>query len=132
MEIDSHILGLSMEFEKQNIIITEWETEKAKTKSDHIYERRKRKRIRKRQPKIYLEPTDSEPNDEDEEEEYDDCDDAKNDDNESGFEVRFKIQLKTCSNKCSLQSSFCEVKMFIMHYDLLSVRPSGDACSKNN
>ena len=38
MEIDSHILGLSMEFEKQNIIITEWETERAKTKSDHIYQ----------------------------------------------------------------------------------------------
>ena len=87
MEIDSHILGLSMEFEKQNIIITEWETEKAKTRSDNIYERRKRKRIRKRQPKIYLDPTDSEPNDDDEED-YDDCDDAKNDDNESGFEVR--------------------------------------------
>ena len=87
MEIDSHILGLSMEFEKQNIIITEWETEKAKSRSDNIYERRKRKRIRKRQPKIYLEPTDSEPND-DEDEDYDDCDDAKNDDNESGFEVR--------------------------------------------
>ena len=88
MEIDSHILGLSMEFEKQNIIITEWETEKAKTRSDNIYERRKRKRIRKRQPKIYLDPTDSEPNDDEEEEDYDDCDDAKNDDNESGFEVR--------------------------------------------
>ena len=87
MEIDSHILGLSMEFEKQNIIITEWETEKAKSRSDNIYERRKRKRIRKRQPKIYLEPTDSEPND-DEEEDYDDCDDGKNDDNESGFEVK--------------------------------------------
>ena len=39
MEIDSHILGLSMEFEKQNIIITEWETEKAKSRSDNIYER---------------------------------------------------------------------------------------------
>ena len=38
MEIDSHILGLSMEFEKQNIIITEWETERAKTKSDHIHQ----------------------------------------------------------------------------------------------
>ena len=86
MEIDSHILGLSMEFEKQNIIITEWETEKAKSRSDNIYDRRKRKRIKKRQPKIYLEPTDSEPND-DEEEDSDDCDDTKNDDNESGFEV---------------------------------------------
>ena len=66
MEIDSHILGLSMEFEKQNIIITEWETEKAKSRSDNIYDRRKRKRIKKRQPKIYLEPTDSEPNDDEE------------------------------------------------------------------
>ena len=34
MEIDNHILSLSMEFEKQNIIVTEWETEKAKSKSD--------------------------------------------------------------------------------------------------
>ena len=34
MEIDNHILSLSMEFEKQNIIVTEWETEKAKNKSD--------------------------------------------------------------------------------------------------
>ena len=79
MEIDSHILGLSMEFEKQNIIITEWETERAKTKSDQIYQRRKKKRSKRRQPKIYLEPTDSEPNDDD----YDD----DNDENESGFEV---------------------------------------------
>ena len=34
MEIDNHILSLSMEFEKQNITVTEWETEKAKNKSD--------------------------------------------------------------------------------------------------
>ena len=34
MEIDNHILALSMEFEKQNIIVTEWETEKAKNRSD--------------------------------------------------------------------------------------------------
>ena len=115
MEIDSHILGLSMEFEKQNIIITEWETERAKTKSDHIYQvkyffgnqiffhvflnhqRRKKKRSRRRQPKIYLEPTDSEPNDE-EEDDYEDCDNRKNDDNESGFEVdinRMKVKAKT-------------------------------------
>ena len=37
MEIDNHILSLSMEFEKQNIIVTEWETEKAKNKSDRYY-----------------------------------------------------------------------------------------------
>ena len=36
MEIDNHILCLSMEFEKQNIIVTEWETEKAKLKSDRL------------------------------------------------------------------------------------------------
>ena len=78
MEIDSHILGLSMEFEKQNIIITEWETERAKNKSDQIYEKRKKKRMRKRQPKIYLEPTDDD---------YDPEDDYGGDDNESGFEV---------------------------------------------
>ena len=39
-------------FEKQNIIITEWETEKAKSRSDNIYERRKRKRIKKRNRKM--------------------------------------------------------------------------------
>jgi hypothetical protein len=31
MEIDNHILGLTMEFERQNIIVTEWEMEKAKS-----------------------------------------------------------------------------------------------------
>ena len=40
MEIDNHILGLSMEFERQNIIINEYETEKAK----HIHDRSWRKR----------------------------------------------------------------------------------------
>ena len=40
MEIDNHILGLSMEFERQNIIINEYETEKAK----HIHDRNWRKR----------------------------------------------------------------------------------------
>ena len=84
MEIDSHILGLSMEFEKQNIIITEWETERAKTRSDQVYIKRKKRRSRRKQPKIYLEPTDSEPNDEYDEEE---ADYERNDDNESGFEV---------------------------------------------
>ena len=29
--LDNHILSLSMEFEKQNIIVTEWETEKVMT-----------------------------------------------------------------------------------------------------
>ena len=83
MEIDSHILSLSMEFEKQNIIITEWETEKAKSKSDQISAKRKKKKMRRRQPKIYLEA--SRDND------YEDDgaeDDDVNDDNESGFEVQ--------------------------------------------
>ena len=84
MEIDSHILSLSMEFEKQNIIITEWETEKAKNKSDKIYAKRKKKKMRRRQPKIYLEPTrDKDYEDDGAEDGYDDV----NDDNESGFEV---------------------------------------------
>ena len=79
MEIDSHILGLSMEFEKQNMIITEWETERAKSKSDQIYAKRKKKRMKKKQPKIYLEPTDDDyESPDDEEATYD---------NESGFEV---------------------------------------------
>ena len=40
MEIGNHILGLSMEFERQNIIINQYETEKAK----HIHDRNWRKR----------------------------------------------------------------------------------------
>ena len=34
MEIENHILSLTMEFEKQNIIISEWEAEKAKNAGD--------------------------------------------------------------------------------------------------
>lgn len=79
MEIDNHILSLSMEFEKQNIIVNEWETEKAKTKSDRIYERRKKKRTKKKNPKIYLEPHFGD-------------DDKDNEDNESGFEVILQIE----------------------------------------
>ena len=30
MEIDNNILALSMEFERQNLVVTEWETEKAR------------------------------------------------------------------------------------------------------
>ena len=30
MEIDNHILGLTMEFERQNMIVTQWEMDKAK------------------------------------------------------------------------------------------------------
>ena len=33
MKIDNHILSLSMEFEKNNIIINEWEGEKAKKRN---------------------------------------------------------------------------------------------------
>ena len=84
MEIDSHILSLSMEFEKQNIIITEWETEKAKSKSNQISAKRKKKKMRRRQPKIYLEATRDNDYEDDGTEE---CDDDVNDDNESGFEV---------------------------------------------
>ena len=87
MEIDSHILSLSMEFEKQNIIITEWETEKAKSKSDKIYANRKKKKMKRRQPKIYLEPTrDNDYEDDGADDGYDDVDD-----NESGFEVNKKF-----------------------------------------
>ena len=88
MEIDSHILSLSMEFEKQNIIITEWETEKAKSKSDQITAKRKKKKMRRRQPKIYPEAT--------RDNDYEDdggqnCDDDVNEDNESGFEVKLLL-----------------------------------------
>jgi ribosomal protein L6P/L9E len=43
MEIDNHLLSLSMEFEKQNIIITEWETEKAKRRHDRKRNKRNKK-----------------------------------------------------------------------------------------
>ena len=42
MEIDNHILSLSMEFERQNIIINEYETNKAKFAHDRAYKRRNR------------------------------------------------------------------------------------------
>ena len=42
MEIDNHILSLSMEFERQNIIINEHETNKAKSAHDRAYKRRNR------------------------------------------------------------------------------------------
>ena len=41
MEIDNHILSLSMEFEKQNIIINEYETTKAKEAHDRAWRKRK-------------------------------------------------------------------------------------------
>merc|ERR1719295_1688924 len=39
MEIDNHILGLTMEFERQNMIVTQWEMDKAKNKSDRLHEK---------------------------------------------------------------------------------------------
>ena len=48
MEIENHILSLTMEFERQNIIITEWEAEKAKNAGDRRW---KRKQDRKRRDK---------------------------------------------------------------------------------
>lgn len=42
MEIDNHILSLSMEFEKQNIIINEFETQKAKNAHDRSWRKRKK------------------------------------------------------------------------------------------
>ena len=97
MEIDSHILGLSMEFEKQNMIITEWETERAKSKSDQIYAKRKKKRMKKKQPKIYLEPTDDDyESPDDEEATYD---------NESGFEVIILVTILTTSTEKHLHTT---------------------------
>ena len=43
MEIDNHILSLSMEFERQNIIINEYETQKAKNAHDRAWQRKHRK-----------------------------------------------------------------------------------------
>ena len=43
MEIDTHILSLTMEFERQNIVITEWETERAKNARDKKWRKKRRK-----------------------------------------------------------------------------------------
>ena len=43
MEIDTHILSLTMEFERQNIVITEWETERAKNARDKKLRKKTRK-----------------------------------------------------------------------------------------
>ena len=50
MKIDTHILGLTMEFEKNNIIINEYETDKAKNRHDsrHASQRRRARRNRSR------------------------------------------------------------------------------------
>ena len=34
MEIDNSLVGLSMEFEKQNEVVTDWEAEKARKKAN--------------------------------------------------------------------------------------------------
>ena len=52
MKIDNHLLGLSMEFEKNNIIINEWEAEKAKQRHD---QRGGKSKDRKRKKKKYAE-----------------------------------------------------------------------------
>merc|ERR1719211_360512 len=57
MEIDNHILGLTMEFERQNMIVTQWEMDKAKNKSDRLHEKGRKRRAKKKQPKIYLDPS---------------------------------------------------------------------------
>lgn len=44
MEIDTHILSLTMEFERQNIIITEWETERAKNARDKKWKKKNSRR----------------------------------------------------------------------------------------
>ena len=47
MEIDNHILSLSMEFERQNIIINEYETQKAKNVHDRNWRKRKSQSAKK-------------------------------------------------------------------------------------
>ena len=47
MEIENHILSLTMEFEKQNIIISEWEAEKAKNAGDRKWQRKQQRRQEK-------------------------------------------------------------------------------------
>merc|ERR1712130_599193 len=89
-EIDNHILGLTMEFERQNMIVTQWEMDKAKNKSDRLHEKRRKKRAKKKQPKIYLDPSggDCEPEEsidrEDEESGFEDNEGASNSAEEYG------------------------------------------------
>merc|ERR1719412_2688861 len=85
MEIDNHILGLTMEFERQNMIVTQWEMDKAKNKSDRLHEKGRKRRAKKKQPKIYLDPSggdDGEPEEgldrEDEESGFEDNEGASN------------------------------------------------------
>ena len=47
MEIDNHILSLTMEFERQNIIINEYETEKAKNLHDRNWRKRRSQSAKK-------------------------------------------------------------------------------------
>ena len=65
MEIDNHILSLSMEFERQNIIINEYETNKAKQAHDRIHNKR-RKTAAKRIIEPNVEEEDQNTNKEDE------------------------------------------------------------------
>ena len=46
MEIENHILSLTMEFEKQNIIISEWEAEKAKNAGDRKWHRKQQRKLK--------------------------------------------------------------------------------------
>ena len=53
MEIENHILSLTMEFERQNIIITQWEAEKAKNAGDRKwYRKQERKHVRSKQGEL--------------------------------------------------------------------------------
>merc|ERR1719474_575656 len=77
MEVDNHILGLTMEFERQNMIVTQWEMDKAKSKSDRLHEKGRKRRSKKKQPKIYLDPSGGDVEGEDR---------LDREDEESGFE----------------------------------------------
>ena len=84
------VVSFSMEFERQNLIVTEWETEKAKRKSDRAGERRRRRKARKKNPKIILEQSSNGP---EENEDQDENNEEENDqDIESGFEVGLIIE----------------------------------------
>ena len=84
MEIDNHILSLSMEFERYNIIINEHEMNKAKNAHDRSYTELRKKSLRKsassKKPNGKPSETDPPDTESDKDEAY------EGDKEESGFE----------------------------------------------
>ncbi|XP_059080352.1 kinesin-like protein KIF19 isoform X2 [Tigriopus californicus] len=103
MSIDNHILSLSMEFEKNNIIINEWETEKAKRRHDKSYEKSRRRKKKKSKAKANEDDSPDSPQAEGDEDE-EDGQGAEADNEESGFEDDEEGATRSDSAKSGQQS----------------------------